>query len=82
MSGTLKGVGRVYQQTFITPTARWRSPSCMNRKTPIHPPLTVLTHRVVPFSTTRRQALRILPPRTGFCCTSPVAMNTSSTCTV
>jgi Winged helix-turn helix len=38
-AGTLKGVGRIYQQTFLDPTARWASQSGMTGRYPSRPPI-------------------------------------------
>src|SRR6266536_2035858 len=41
--GTLKGVGRIYQQTFVTPTPRSASPSSTTSRRRSPPPICSMT---------------------------------------
>ena len=69
--GTLKGVGRVYQQTFIDTYAKLAFAKLYDRKTPITA-AEILNDRVVPFYDEHRIRLsRVLTDRgTEFCGTS------------
>ena len=76
--GTLKGVGRVYQQTFIDTYAKLAFAKLYDRKTPITA-AEILNDRVVPFYDEHRIRLsRVLTDRGPEFCGSE-ATNTSST---
>ena len=76
--GTLKGVGRVYQQTFIDTYAKVAFAKLYDRKTPITA-ADMLNDRVVPFYDEHDIRLsRVLTDRGTEFCGSPRAMNTSS----
>src|SRR5256884_7260519 len=70
--GTLKGVGRVYQQTFIDTYAKVAFAKLYDRKTPITP-AEILNDRVVPFYDEHGIRLsRVLTDRgTEFCGSEP-----------
>src|SRR5262249_9779409 len=75
--GTLKGVGRIYQQTFIDTYAKVAFAKLYDRKTPITA-AEILNDRVVPFYDEHGIRLsRVLTDR-GTEFWAPKAMNTSS----
>lgn len=66
--GTLKGVGRIYQQTFVDTYSKWSAAKLYTTKTPITS-ADLLNDRVLPFFEEQRMGvLRILTDRgTEFC---------------
>jgi transposase InsO family protein len=66
--GTLKGVGRIYQQTFVDTYAKWASAKLYTTKTPITA-ADLLNDRVLPFFEEKGVSLqRVLTDRgTEFC---------------
>lgn len=66
--GTLKGVGRVYQQTFVDTYSKWAAAKLYTTKTPITS-ADLLNDRVLPFFAEQGMGvIRILPDRgTEFC---------------
>ena len=77
--GNLKGVGRVYQQTFIDTYARVGFAKLYDRKTPITA-ADLLNDRVIPFYEEHGIPLqRVLTDRGTEYCGTMTGMNTSST---
>ena len=67
--GTIKGVGRIYQQTFVDTYSKWAAAKLYNTKTPITA-ADLLNDRVLPFFEEQQMGvLRMLTDRgTEFCC--------------
>ena len=77
--GNLKGVGRVYQQTFIDTYAKVAFAKLYDRKTPITA-ADLLNDRVMPFFDSHDvKLLRVLTDRGSEYCGNPERTNTSST---
>ena len=77
--GTMKGVGRIYQQTFIDTYAKVAFAKLYDRKTPITA-ADLLNDRVVPFFDAQEVPLcRVLTDRGTEYCGNPEHTNTNST---
>ncbi len=66
--GTIKGVGRIYQQTFVDTYSKWAAAKLYNTKTPITA-ADLLNDRVLPFFAEQRMGvIRMLTDRgTEYC---------------
>ena len=77
--GTIKGVGRIYQQTFVDTYSKWAAAKLYTTKTPITA-ADLLNDQVLPFFADQGMGLiRILTDRGTEYCGKPRLMITSST---
>jgi len=81
--GTLKGVGRIYQQTFVDTCSKWAAAKLYTTKTPITAADLLNDHVLPAFEEQGMSILRILTDRgTEFCGKGRAHLSKSGTCQI